>query len=130
MKQFTEKEIQHQMECNHCTREEALDILAWDYDIDHGDKEKGAPTPEQKKLLRTLTKADKDPNKKRVSKPRERKVDSDKAEIFGLLRVLFEGLELNGKAQGLTCKNEAELSFTYKGAGYTVKLTKHRTPKE
>lgn len=123
MKQFTEKEIQHQMECNHCTREEALDILAWDYDIDHGDKEKGAPTAEQKKLIRSLTKADKAPTEKRTVK-RERKVDANKAEIFEKIRAM-----LAGEVEITAVKNEAEISFMHAGEAYTVKLTKHRAPK-
>ena len=123
MKQFTEKEIQHQMQCNHCTREEALDILAWDYDIDHGDKDKGAPTAEQKKLIRSLTKADKAPTEKRTVK-RERKVDANKAEIFEKIRAM-----LAGEVEITAVKNEAEISFMHAGEAYTVKLTKHRAPK-
>ena len=123
LKQFSEKEIQHQMQCNHCTREEALDILAWDYDIDHGDKEKGAPTAEQKKLIRSLTKADKAPTEKRTVK-RERKVDANKAEIFEKIRAM-----LAGEVEITAVKNEAEISFMHAGEAYTVKLTKHRAPK-
>ncbi len=123
MKQFSEKEIQHQMQCNHCTREEAIDILAWDYDIDHGDKEKGAPTAEQKKLIRSLTKADKAPTEKRTVK-RERKVDANKAEIFEKIRAM-----LAGEVEITAVKNEAEISFMHAGEAYTVKLTKHRAPK-
>ena len=123
MKQFTEKEIQHQMQCNHCTREEALDILAWDYDIDHGDKDKGAPTAEQKKLIRSLTKADKAPTEKRTVK-RERKIDANKAEIFEKIRAM-----LAGEVEITAVKNEAEISFMHAGEAYTVKLTKHRAPK-
>ena len=123
LKQFSEKEIQHQMQCNHCTREEALDILAWDYDIDHGDKDKGAPTAEQKKLIRSLTKADKAPTEKRAVK-RERKVDANKAEIFEKIRAM-----LAGEVEITAVKNEAEISFMHAGEAYTVKLTKHRAPK-
>lgn len=123
LKQFSEKEIQHQMQCNHCTREEALDILAWDYDIDHGDKEKGAPTAEQKKLIRSLTKADKAPTEKRAVK-RERKVDANKAEIFEKIRAM-----LASEVEITAVKNEAEISFMHAGEAYTVKLTKHRAPK-
>ena len=111
------------MQCNHCTREEALDILAWDYDIDHGDKEKGAPTAEQKKLIRSLTKADKAPTEKRAVK-RERKVDENKAEIFEKIRAM-----LAGEVEITAVKNEAEISFIHAGEAYTVKLTKHRAPK-
>lgn len=125
---FSEKDIQRQMDANHCTREEAIDILAWDYDIDHGDKEKGAMTAEQKKMVRALTKADKDPDKKRTVK-RERKVDADKQYIHDCMRIMFEGMHANGTIEGLACKNESEISFRYNGADYTVKLTKHRPPK-
>ena len=123
MKQFTEQEIKKQMDANHCTREEALDILAWDYDIDHGDKEKGAPTAEQKKLIRSLTKSDKAPTEKRAVK-RERKVDANKAEIFEKIRAM-----LAGEVEITAVKNEAEISFMHAGEAYTVKLTKHRAPK-
>lgn len=128
MKQFTETEIKKQMEANHCTREEALDILAWDYDIDHGDKEKGAPTAEQKKLIRSLTKADKAPAEKRTVK-RERKVDENKAEIFGWVKTMLEGMELNGKIENMTCKNETEISFMHAGEEFSIKFTKHRAKK-
>ena len=125
---FSEKDIQRQMVANHCDREEAIDILAWDYAIDHGDTEKGAMTAEQKKMIRSLTKADKDPDAKRTVK-RERKIDEDKRFIHDCMRIIFEGMELNGKIEGLACKNESEISFRYGDADYTVKLTKHRQPK-
>ena len=60
---FSEKEIEKQMKANHCSRQEALEILQWDYEIDHGNTENGALTKEQKAMVRTLTKADKDPLK-------------------------------------------------------------------
>lgn len=124
MKQFTEKEIAHQMQCNHCTREEALDILAWDYDIDHGDKEKGAMTAEQKKMVRSLTKADKSPEKRTVK--RERKVDENKAEIFAWVRDM---LAEHADIENIACKNEGEISFMRAGEEFSIKFTKHRKPK-
>ena len=125
---FTEKEIEKQMKANHCTRDEALEILQWDYEIDHGNTENGALTKEQKALVRKITKADKNPNVKRTVK-RERKVDADKVTIFGWLKTLMEGFQGNEKISNLTCKNETELSFTYNGNAYTLKLTKHREKK-
>lgn len=127
MKQFTEKEILHQMQCNHCTREEAIDILAWDFDIDHGDTEKGAMTAEQKAMVRKLTKADKVPNAKGAK--RERKVDENKKFIHDCMRIMFEGMEANGEIENLACKNEVEISFMRAGEAFTIKLTKHRAPK-
>lgn len=125
---FTKEQIEKQMRANHCTREEALDILAWDYAIDHGDTEKGAMTAEQKKMVRNLTKADKVPGEKRTVK-RERKIDENKKEVFDWVRVMLEGMAENGKVEELTCKNEAEISFMHGGDAFTIKLTKHRAPK-
>jgi len=126
MKQFTEKEIEQQMRANHCTRDEAIDILAWDYDIEHGDTEKGAMTAEQKKMVRALTNSGR---KSTGTAKRERKVDEDKKFIHDCIRIMFEGMHANGRIEDLTCKNETEVSFRYNGAEYSVKLTKHRAPK-
>lgn len=126
---FTEDEIRKQMIANHCTRNEALEILQWDYEIDHGNKENGAMTKEQKALVRKITKADKDPTVKRTVK-RERKVDEDKAMVFAWVKVAMGGFQLRGDIEDLTLKNESEISFTYKGNAYTWKLTKHRAEKK
>ena len=125
---FTKEQIEKQMRANHCTREEAIDILAWDWEIDHGNEELGAMTAEQKKMVRNLTKAEKVPTEKRTVK-RERKVDENKKEVFDWIRIMLEGMEQNGKVESMACKNEAEISFTHGGEAFTVKLTKHRAPK-
>lgn len=121
---FTEKEIEKQMKANHCTREEALEILQWDYEIDHGNTENGALTKEQKALVRKITKADKDPLKKRTVK-RERKVDTDKLAIIQVLDDALCDIADNVEER----KNETDIHFTYNGNAYTVKLTKHREKK-
>ena len=126
---FAEKDIERQMKANHCTREEAIEILQWDYEIDHGNKENGAMTKEQKALVRKITKADRNPAEKRTVK-RERKIDEDKKYIFDILKVTLEGFQGNETISNLTCKNEAEISFAYNGNAYTVKLTKHRSEKK
>jgi len=126
---FTQEQILKQMKANHCTKDEAIDILAWDYAIDHGDTEKGAMTAEQKKMVRNLTKAEKAPTEKRTVK-RERKIDENKKEVFGWVKTMLEGMELNGKVENLTCKNEAEISFMHGGEAFTIKFTKHRAPKD
>ena len=122
MRQFTEQEIKKQMDANQCTREEALDILAWDYDIDHGDKEKGAPTEEQKKLIKKLTRGER---KATGTVKRERKVDADKLEIIQVLDDALCDIADNVEER----KNETDIHFTYNGCEYSVKLTKHRKPK-
>lgn len=119
---FSEKEIEKQMKANHCTRQEALEILQWDYEIDHGNTENGALTKEQKAMVRTLTKADKDPLKKRTVK-RERKVNENK-------KVLIEKIaQALAETENLSVKTETEISFTYNGKSYSVKLTEHREKK-
>ena len=132
MARRTEKEyealIQKHMATLKCTREEAIDLIECDDEIDRGNTELFALTAEQKKIVRAVTKADKNPNAKRTVK-RERKIDEDKKHIFDILRIPLEGYQLNGKIDNLTCKNEAEISFSYNGAEYTVKLTKHRSKK-
>lgn len=119
---FTEKEIEKQMKANHCTREEALEILQWDYEIDHGNTENGALTKEQKALVRKITKADKDPAKKRSVK-KERKVNENKK---ALIEKIAQALT---ETENLSVKTETEISFTYNGKSYSVKLTEHREKK-
>lgn len=120
----TEALIQKHMKTLHCTREEAIDVIRCDDEIDRGNTELFPLTAEQKKMVRGLTKADRDPNAKREVK-RERKIDDDKLTVFTILKEALEGAEI----ENLTCKNEAEISFAYNGAEYTVKLTKHRAKK-
>ena len=119
---FSEKEIEKQMKANHCSRQEALEILQWDYEIDHGNTENGALTKEQKAMVRTLTKADKNPLKKRTVK-RERKVNENK-------KILIEKIaQALAETENLSVKTETEISFTYNGKSYSVKLTEHREKK-
>ena len=116
--------IAKHMKSLQCTREEAIDVINCDDEIDRGNTELFPLTAEQKKMVRSLTKADRDPNTKREVK-RERKIDDDKLAIFTILKEALEGAEI----ENLTCKNEAEISFSYNGNDYTVKITKHRAKK-
>ena len=104
------------------SREEAIQLLQDDEDDVSVDL-----TPEQKKVVKKMTQGDR--KKETAPRKRERKVDANKAEVFGWVKTMLEGMELNGKVENMTCKNEAEISFTYNGADYSVKLTKHRAKK-
>lgn len=132
MARRTEKEyealIQKHMKSLGCTREEAIDLIECDDEIDKGNTELFALTAEQKKLVRTLAKADRKPSEKRTVN-RERKIDADKKTVFDWLRIVLEGFNSNGQIKNLTCKNEAEMSFSFNGSDYTVKVTKHRAKK-
>ena len=115
--------IQKHMKSLKCTREEAIDIIACDDEIDGGNKELFALTDEQKKLVRKITKADKKPEKTKKPSTRERKVNENK-------KVLIEKIaEALAETENLSVKTETEISFTYNGKSYSVKLTEHREKK-
>ena len=63
---------------------------------------------------------------KKKRPPRERKVDAEKGYILNCVKGLVE--EIGGIDTSV--KTETELSFIYNGNKYTLKLTKHRPPKE
>ena len=73
-------------------------------------------------------------NKRRYEKsdkPRKvtekaRKVDETKGRLLNDVKVLIEGLG----ATETVIETETELHFTFEGAKYTFKLTKHRPPKK
>lgn len=74
------------------------------------------------KTVKRYEKSDK-PRKKVV---KARKVDPTKKHLINCIRVLLEGLN----ADVVPLKNETDLHFTFEGDSYTVKLTKHRPPKQ
>jgi hypothetical protein len=68
---------------------------------------------------------------KKERKPKERKVDEEKAFILQNVKTLLKGMLLNkGEEPIVDMKTETELSFTFGGNAYTLKLTKHRPPKK
>ena len=64
--------------------------------------------------------------KPRNTKPKERKVDTEKGDI---LKIVTTALAVKGIAIEEQ-KTETELKFSVNGNSYTLKLTKHRTPKK
>lgn len=115
--------IQKHMKTLKCTRDEAIDIIACDDEIDGGNKELFALTDEQKKLVRKITKADKKPDTAKKPTKRERKVNENK-------KILIEKIaKALADTENLSVKTETEISFTYNGKAYSVKLTEHREKK-
>lgn len=57
---------------------------------------------------------------------KERKVDETKKQILNNCRVLLEGMG----AVITSTKTETEITFTFEEETYTLKLTKHRQPKD
>lgn len=115
----TEVEIQYQMKCNKCSHAEAESIVKWDDAIEAGEKPEGSEiSKEQKAAIRDLTHTAR--TNKQSGKPRERKIDPVKKELIEKLQGSLQG------AENIDVKNEAEISFVYKGENFTIKLTKHR----
>ena len=119
-----EKRIAKLMKDLDCTREEAIQVILEDEEIDGMTmKEVNSDlSADQKKAMKEATKTG---TKKRTEVKRERKVDETKKHLMNCHRVLLEGL--GATVEPLT--TEAEMHFTFEGASYTVKLIKHRPPK-
>lgn len=120
-----EARIEKLMSTLNCSRDEAIEIIKEDEEIDGMSmKEVNADlTEEQKKAVKAATKTG---TKKRTAVKRERKIDPVKKQLINNIRILLEGMKAN--VEPLT--NETDLHFTYEGASYSIKLTKHRPPKK
>lgn len=124
---MTQADIQRVMASLKVSEAEAVEILKADEAIDDGEK-LFEQTAEQKKATKQMTSAGGSKHKEKTK--RERKVDEDKAT---LIKAIDEGLRKVGVpfiGGNLAPQNTAELSFEFNGNSYTVKLIKHRKPKE
>lgn len=122
---MNEKEIQKLMNKLECSREEALEILAEDAEIEKMSvKEAQADlSEEQRKAAKAATITG---SKKRTTIKRERKIDLTKKKLIGNIKILIESL--HGAVEPL--KNESEMHFIFENENYTIKLIKHRPPKK
>lgn len=124
---MTQADIQRVMASLKVSEAEAVEILKADEAIDDGEK-LFEQTAEQKKASKAMTAAGGGKHKEKAK--RERKPDADKTM---LIRAIDEGLREVGVpfiGSNLAQQNTAELSFEFNGNSYTVKLIKHRKPKE
>ena len=119
-----EKRVASLMKTLGCSREEAIEVIREDEEIDGMTmKELNADlTAEQKKAMKEATKVG---TRKRTETKRERKVDETKKRLLNGFRVFLESLGASVKP----LETEAEMHFSFEGAEYTVKLIKHRPPK-
>ena len=102
------------------TKAEAIDT--WLDDHDYIDNAEAEAMTEKAKQNRRYEKSDA-PRKKST---RERKVDAEKGGLLSAIKTAVEAF--GGVVHNV--KNEAEFSFTFNGNSYTVKLVKHRPPKD
>lgn len=114
-----EKEILTYMEKLGISREEAEQL--WEDDHEDYVSPEMAEMERKAKQIKRYEKADA-PRKKST---KERKVDNDKKY---LLELLISAINEQNCIDSV--KNEAEFSFTFNENSYTVKLVKHRAPKQ
>jgi len=126
---MTEKEIQKTMKALDISRDEAVAMLKEDEEIDRmamGEVDNDL-TAEQKKVKKAMTKTgEKKKTVYKFDKKKERKVDETKKHFLDCIRVLIEGMG----AIVEPLKTEAEMHFTFGEDSYTIKLIKHRHPKD
>ena len=125
---MTEKDILNAMKSLDLTRDEAIEMLKEDEEVDKMAMSAvdNDLTKEQKAVKKKMTATgEKKPTVYKFEKKRERKVDETKKHILNLFRVVLEGL--HAVVEPLT--TEAEMHFTYEGESYTIKLVKHRPQK-
>ena len=116
-----EKAILDYMKKLDISREEAEQL--WEDDqADFIGEEGEKMTQKAKKIKRYEQTAE-----RKERKPKERKVDTEKAFILDYLK---KGLALLIDGETIKTENEVKLHFTYNSSEYSVTLTKHRAKKE
>lgn len=112
------------------TEAEARETALYDAEIEAGHDTEYDLTDEQKKIAKKYTSTG---TKKRPDyqfTKRERKPNETKREIMNLVRIMFEGMALNGKCEAVDLSNvERTLDFVKDGKHYTLTLTEHRPKK-
>lgn len=133
---MTEKQIQKMMTTLHLSREEAIDLIHEDEQVDKmtmGEVDNDL-TKEQRKAKKEATKTTGDKRKRAYTfTKRERKPDDVKREIINTIahnldRCCF-GEELSTVTDVVVLKPEKEITFKVGDDEYSVTLTKHRKPK-
>lgn len=133
---MTETQIVKMMETLKISREEAIDLIREDEEIDKMPMSQvdNDLTDEQKKAKKKATTTTGDKRKRAYTfTKRERKPDDIKREIIATIaqnldRCCF-GKDLHTVKDVNILKPEKEITFTVDGDEYSVTLTKHRKPK-
>lgn len=133
---MTETQIVKMMETLKISREEAIDLIREDEEIDKMPMSQvdNDLTDEQKKAKKKATTTTGDKRKRSYTfTKRERKPDDVKREIIATIaqnldRCCF-GEELSTVADVVILKPEKEITFKVGEDEYSVTLTKHRKPK-
>lgn len=110
-----EKMIAHYMKSLGLTREEAIQLIK-----DDEDDVSVELTPEQKAVVKKMTQGER--KKETKKRNRERKVDETKKRLIDAFNLAIENA--GGRVEGV--KSETEVEFWFEGAGYSLRLVKHR----
>lgn len=133
---MTEKQITKMMNTLKISREEAIDLIREDEEIDRMNMSEvdNDLTPEQKKAKKKATNTTGDKTKRSYTfTKRERKPDDVKREIIDTIAHNLDraccGEDLVSPSNIQIVKPEKEITFELFGEAYSVTLTKHRKPK-
>ena len=118
---YDEKKIANLMQNLKISRQERIDVIEYDYKVDHNEKTEYDLTPEQQKVSKEARRA-KGNTVYKFTK-RERKADNEKADIIAKIAEIF------GENAQIT-NAEREISLTFGENEYSVTLVKHRATKK
>lgn len=133
---MTEQQITKMMNTLKISREEAINLIREDEEIDRMSMSEvdNDLTPEQKKAKKKATNTTGDKTKRSYTfTKRERKPDDVKREIIDTIAHNLDraccGEDLVSPSNIQIVKPEKEITFELFGEAYSVTLTKHRKPK-
>lgn len=124
-----EKLIAHHMKQLGCTREEALEVIAYDEAVEKGQATPYDLTAEQKKVQKEMTTTGTRKTTKTVKTERKRTENTTKSTIIAEISQFLSTL------QAETCENvqitnaERTISFVVGDNSYELSLIQHRKPK-
>lgn len=118
---MNEKKIVEMMKKLDLTREEAIELLNYDDDVDHN-KVKDNLTEEQKKAVKKYTKVSKAVNAYGKTVTRTRKADLTKQKIIEIIANALQSAEIDTKITNA----EKYIDIVLNNEEYTINLVKHR----
>lgn len=123
-----EKRISQLMATLNCSKEEALDVLRADAEIDGGKRVEFDLSPEEEKRAKKY--ANVDTHKKPINfKPRERKPNEFKEKIVAeIAEILTKNANFEAKNVEITNKNRM-IAFESEGKRFELTLVEKRPPK-
>lgn len=121
-----EKKIQKAMKNLDLTREEAIEMLQEDEEIDKHDANPHPLSPEQEKVAKKMRSSTRGPTVFKLDK-RERKPNELKREI---MQTLFECIQDTSWNAPTLTNPERTIDFSIGDRTFTVSLTEHRKPKD